>query len=145
MACNNYEKALALAKQAHAGQLDKAGQPYINHLLAVADCFDDEITKTVGILHDIVEDTDYTCDDLTKMGFSVKVVEAVGCLTKCCGEDYQDYLCRVGANNYAREVKIADLKHNMDLSRLDKVTEKDLKRVAKYKAALEYLQNNRQV
>jgi (p)ppGpp synthase/HD superfamily hydrolase len=134
-----YDKALALAKDAHNGQVDKAGQPYINHLLAVANCVNDETEKIIALLHDIIEDTCYSLEDLKSLGFCDDVVEAVSCLTKREHEPYDTYLKRISSNRRAVHVKLSDLQHNMDLSRLATVTEKDLKRMEKYQYAVAFL------
>jgi len=134
-----YEKALKLARKAHDGQEDKGGQPYIYHLITVSDGVEGEIEKVVALLHDIVEDTDYTLEKLKTQGFSDEVVSAIDCLTKRKNEIYEDYLRRVSSNVHSTRVKIADLKHNMDTERLEKITEKDLKRIEKYKFATDYL------
>lgn len=131
--------ALAIAKKAHAGQVDKAGVDYIQHPLYVASQVKTEQEKTVALLHDVIEDSDVTVDDLLASGFSNEVVTAVQILTKKKGQSYQEYLEKVKSNNLARVVKLADLKHNSDLSRLKSVTNTDYERVKKYKNAIRYL------
>ena len=138
-AANLKDMALTLATLAHEGQSDKAGVPYINHLTTVAAAFEDDVTVAIALLHDIVEDTDFTLHDLLSMGFPYEVVQAVDCLTKRDNEKYSDYLHRISSNGYAIKVKIADLKHNSDLSRLTEVMEKDMRRVEKYALALDWL------
>jgi len=93
----------------------------------------------VAVMHDIVEDTDITLDDLRNEGFSKQVVSAIECVTKREGEDYDSFIERISLNPLATKVKLADLEDNMDLSRLSDVTEKDLERVEKYKKAKEKL------
>ncbi len=134
-----YQQALAIAKDAHKGQVDKAGVAYIQHPLFVASLVDGELAKTVALLHDVVEDSDWTLEDLRKEGLPEEVVQAVGILTKKRNEKYEEYILRVKQNSLARQVKLADLKHNSDLSRLANVTDRDRKRVAKYQKAIEYL------
>ena len=134
-----YQQALAIAKDAHKGQVDKAGVDYIQHPLFVASLVEGELAKTVALLHDVVEDSDWTLEDLRKEGLPEEVVQAVGILTKKRNEKYEEYILRVKQNSLARQVKLADLKHNSDLSRLANVTEKKRKRVAKYQKAIEYL------
>ncbi len=134
--------ALDIATRAHAEQTDKAGRPYIDHPLAVAQNFTDATRYAVALLHDVIEDTDITLHDLEKQGISSTIIEAISAITKRSGEDYDDYLGRVKANIVARDVKLADLRHNMDLSRLQNPTEKDYQRVAKYKFALNFLTAN---
>lgn len=122
-------------------QFDKAGKPYVEHLAFVADLVADQSNEVIATawLHDSVEDTDTTLEEIAKMFGSV-IVEAVNAITKRQGETYQDYLLRVRANDIACKVKIADLTHNMDLSRLPKITEKDLSRRKKYQQAIQFLQ-----
>lgn len=131
--------ALAIAKKAHAGQVDKAGVDYIQHPLYVASQVKTEQEKTVALLHDVIEDSDVTVEDLLASGLSNEVVTAVQILTKKEGQSYQEYLGKVKSNNLARVVKLADLKHNSDLSRLKSVTNTDYERVKKYKNAIRYL------
>lgn len=131
--------ALTIAKRAHAGQVDKAGVDYIQHPLYVASQVKTEQEKAVALLHDVIEDSDVTADDLLALGLSNEVVTAVQILTKKKGQSYQEYLEEVKSNNLARVVKLADLKHNSDLSRLKSVTNTDYERVKKYKNAIRYL------
>lgn len=131
--------ALAIAKKAHAGQVDKAGVDYIQHPLYVASQVKTEQEKAVALLHDVLEDSDITAADLLAYGLSNEVVTAVQTLTKKKGQSYQDYLGKVKSNNLARVVKLADLKHNSDLSRLKTVSNTDYERVKKYKNAIRYL------
>ena len=131
--------ALAIAKKAHAGQVDKAGVDYIQHPLYVASQVKTEQEKAVALLHDVLEDSDITAADLLAYGLSNEVVTAVQTLTKKKGQSYQDYLEKVKSNDLARVVKLADLKHNSDLSRLKSVSDTDRERVKKYKNAIRYL------
>ena len=134
-----YQQALAIAKDAHKGQVDKAGVDYIQHPLFVTSLVEGELAKTVALLHDVVEDSDWTLEDLRKDGLPEEVVQAVGILTKKRNENYEEYILRVKQNPLARQVKLADLQHNSDLSRLANVTDRDRKRVAKYQKAIAYL------
>lgn len=134
-----YQQALAIAKDAHKGQVDKAGVAYIQHPLFVASLVEGELAKTVALLHDVVEDSDWTLEDLRKEGLPEEVVQAVGILTKKRNENYEEYILRVKQNPLARQVKLADLHHNSDLSRLANVTDRDRKRVAKYQKAISFL------
>ena len=111
------EKARLLCKEKHLGQVDKEGKPYYLHPFAVARAVEGEEAKAVAYLHDVVEDTDTTLDDLRLYGFTPEVVEAVGAITREEGEDYFDYIERVRGNELARVVKLADLAHNTDPSR----------------------------
>ena len=131
--------ALSIAKKAHAGQVDKAGIDYIQHPLYVASQVKTEQEKAVALLHDVLEDSDITAADLLAYGLSNEVVTAVQTLTKKKGQSYQDYLEKVKSNDLARVVKLADLKHNSDLSRLKSITNTDYERVEKYKNAIRYL------
>lgn len=135
-------RAELFAKSIHANQVDKAGKPYIGHLQAVVNNLIEPTEDMVAVawLHDGVEDTETTFDDLVYY-FGSSVAQAVDAITKRKGEPYSGYLNRVKANPIARLVKIADLSHNMDLSRLLKITEKDLERKAKYIKAKEFLEN----
>lgn len=136
---NKYELALKIATEAHKGQVDKAGVPYINHPLTVASLVDTEEEKIVALLHDTIEDTNITEQDLLNYGFSNKIVEAVKLLTHNKNVPYMDHIAKIKDNKLARKVKIADLTHNSDLSRLKEITEKDKKRYEKYQKALLYL------
>ncbi len=135
----NLERAIELAVKHHKGQVDKAGQPYILHPLRLMLAMSTESERIVAVLHDIVEDTPITLDDLRKEGFSEKIVSAIECVTKHDGEDYDSFIERISHNPLATSVKLADLEDNMDLSRLSEVTEKDLLRVAKYQRAKKVL------
>ena len=141
------ERAISLATEYHTGQYDRAGKPYILHPLRVMTGLDtdDEELLQIGVLHDIVEDTNITLLDLELEGFSKRVVEGVDSLTKRKEEnmDYHKYLKRLSDNPDAILVKIKDLEHNMDLTRLPyfpDVTSKDLARLNKYKEAKQYLE-----
>ncbi|EAQ66579.1 hypothetical protein MED121_07840 [Marinomonas sp. MED121] len=138
------ETALAIALKAHKGQLDKAGVTYILHPLRIMGKMLNDRERVVAILHDVLEDSAYTAKNLLDEGISSEVVDAVQALTKEADAkgntmSYQDYLIKVKANSLARKVKLADLEDNMDLSRLDTVTEKDLKRCEKYQKAKAFL------
>lgn len=136
---SNYELALKIATEAHKGQVDKAGVPYINHPLTVASLVETEEEKIVALLHDTIEDTNITEQDLLNYGFSNKIVEAVKLLTHNKDVPYMDYVAKIKDNELARKVKIADLTHNSDLCRLKEITDKDKKRYKKYQNALLYL------
>jgi (p)ppGpp synthase/HD superfamily hydrolase len=129
------ERAIALAAEAHAGQFDKVGQPYILHPLRVMLAVSSLEERMAAILHDVVEDTAWTLDGLRGEGFPPAVIEAVGLLTKSDGDVYEEYVARIRANEMARRVKLADLADNSDLSRLSTVTEKDRLRLEKYAKA----------
>lgn len=124
--------------KAHKGQKDKAGRMYIFHPFKVALTSKGYKTKIVALLHDVVEDSNITIQDLSKH-FDKDIILAVDCITKKKGQDYQEYLNIIKDNELARKVKIADLIHNSDLSRLKIITEKDYKRKEKYQKAIQFL------
>lgn len=136
------KKALRLCFKAHRDQLDKSGIPYVFHPFHVAESMPDEITTTVALLHDVVEDTDYTLEDLAAMGFPPVVTDALALMTHDDAVPYLDYVAALKSNPVARCVKLSDLRHNSDLTRLDTVDEKALVRVEKYKKAIEMLEGN---
>ena len=125
------KKALKLCFEAHKEQVDKSGMPYVFHPFHLAEQMQTEETTVVALLHDLVEDTDYTIDDLTSMGFSKTVTDAIAFMTHADGVAYMDYVREIKNNPIAKAVKLADLKHNSDLTRLDIVDEKALKRKEK--------------
>ena len=131
--------ALSIARKAHEGQLDKAGVDYIEHPIYVASQVDTEEEKAVALLHDVIEDSPVSAEELLQAGLPETVVTAVQVLTKKKEQDYQIYLETVKKNPLARVVKLADLKHNSDLSRLSSITEKDRERLKKYKKAIDFL------
>lgn len=134
------ETAIAIAVQAHAGQVDKAGRPYILHPLRVMAAMTTDEERATAVLHDVIEDTPIEGRDLIDADIPPAVVVAVDVLTKIPGMAYEDYLERVKANPIARQVKLSDLRDNMDLSRLQTVTETDRQRLAKYQRAKLFLQ-----
>ena len=133
------ENALVLAATHHAGQVDKAGQPYILHPIRMMLAVKTDEERIAAILHDTVEDTSLTFDDLEEAGFSSSVIEAVKALTKTDGESRIEAAKRAAANPVARQVKLADVADNMDLGRLPNPTESDLKRLEEYKLVREIL------
>ncbi len=140
------EKAMILAAKAHMGQLDKGGNPYILHPVRVMLGCKSTNEKIVAMLHDTLEDSDLTSDDLLKEGFSKEIVEAVVCLTRKAGQDYMEHIQEVAKNPLARAVKLSDLADNMDLNRLPGLTPKDFQRLERYlraKLVLEEAQKNR--
>jgi (p)ppGpp synthase/HD superfamily hydrolase len=134
------EEAEAFAAKMHAGQTDKAGRPYIEHPRAVASKVDGEKEKVVAWLHDTVEDTSATIDQIREM-FGDEIADAVAAMTHDKNVPYMDYVRNIKKNVIARKVKMADLSHNMDLSRLANVTDEDLRRAEKYKKAYEILKD----
>lgn len=139
MESRKYALALALARFAHEGQTDKAGQDYIQHPMAVAAQLTGEDCRIAALLHDVLEDTFVTPETLENL-FGREIREAVEALTRQEQEDYFAFVSRAARNPIARQVKMADLRHNMDLSRLPEVTPQDLQRLEKYKAALRLLE-----
>jgi (p)ppGpp synthase/HD superfamily hydrolase len=130
---------MKLCFQAHKEQFDKSGMPYVFHPFHLAEQMTDEDTTVAALLHDVVEDTPYTFADLESMGFPARVIDALRLLTHDDEEPYLDYVARLKHNPIARAVKLADLRHNSDTTRLDTVDEKALRRVEKYRAAMELL------
>ncbi|SEK43857.1 HD domain-containing protein [Streptococcus equinus] len=128
-----------IAKRAHKGQVDKDGAPYILHPETVASFVTKDDEKIVAYLHDVIEDTPCQLRDLENAGFSSEIIKAVDLLTRKTGQSYKQYLKLVKTNELARVVKLADLKHNSDLSRLTHVTENDIKRLKKYQDAIVFL------
>jgi (p)ppGpp synthase/HD superfamily hydrolase len=133
------EDAIALARQVHEGQVDKAGKPYLEHVLRVVSYLDAADDRIVGALHDVLEKSHMTAADLRRLGYPAPIVHAVACLTKRRGEDYDDYIRRVNQDDIARRVKLADLKDNMDMSRLPSPSAADWERLAKYQRAQQEL------
>jgi (p)ppGpp synthase/HD superfamily hydrolase len=130
--------ARALARYAHEGQVDKGGRPYFTHPEAVAGSVERPEEKITAYLHDTIEDT-FVTEDVIRTLFGDEIADAVLSVTKRDGEDYMDFVSRAKRNPIGRVVKMADIRHNMDLSRIIDVTEDDLKRIEKYRKALEYL------
>ena len=128
------ELAQALAAFAHDGQTDKGGNPYINHPVAVAEKVDGEDLKVIALLHDVLEDTAVKYETLENL-FGKRIADAVDALTRKDGEAYEAFIDRVCRNDLAKLVKLADLEHNMNLSRIPNPGERDLHRIEKYKKA----------
>ena len=130
------KKALKISFDAHKNQIDKSGMPYVYHPFHLAEQMDDEISTCVALLHDVVEDTDTTLDELRSYGFPDEVIEALSLMIHSDDVPYLDYVRAMKDNPIARKVKLADLAHNSDLSRLEIVDDKALERVNKYKQAI---------
>jgi guanosine-3',5'-bis(diphosphate) 3'-pyrophosphohydrolase len=126
------ERAIEIAAQAHAGQVDKAGQPYILHPLRLMLAVQTTHERMAAVLHDVVEDTPWTFEDLAQEGFPQVVIEAVKALTKHSGESRIEAAKRVVQHPIARIVKLADVSDNMDLSRIPQLTERDFARLREY-------------
>jgi GTP diphosphokinase / guanosine-3',5'-bis(diphosphate) 3'-diphosphatase len=133
------ERAIEIAAKAHAGQVDKAGEPYILHPIQVMLRVSGTEARIVAVLHDVVEDSAYTIEDLRKEGFSPPVLEAVAALTKEAGESRLEAASRAAKNEIARTVKLADNAENMNLDRIAHPTEKDYARLKEYEEVKAFL------
>lgn len=131
--------ALQVSFDAHKEQKDKSGLPYIFHPFHLAEQMTDEVTTCVALLHDVAEDTDMTFEELSRLGFTLEIIEALKLLTHDESVPYMDYIKEIAKNPVATAVKLADLSHNSDLTRLDVVDEWALKRTEKYRKAMEIL------
>lgn len=136
------KKAINLAFNAHEGQTDKGGMPYIMHPFYIASKLKEEDEIITALLHDTMEDSKLTKEDLLNEGFSNNIIEAVDTLTRK-QNDYFDYINKIKENDLARKIKLLDLKHNMDLTRIERITNEDIKRNKKYKKAIEILTVNK--
>lgn len=133
------EKALKISTKAHEGQVDKAGAPYIFHPIRVSDkCYTDE-ERITALLHDTIEDTEVTAEYLLMEGFPRNIVDAILSVTRNENESYEDFIRRSRLNPIGRQVKLHDLEDNMDITRLNELTEKDIFRLNKYLKAYRYL------
>lgn len=130
-------EALKIAQKAHKGQKDKGGNDYLLHPVTVALHCDTEKERIVALLHDVIEDSDMSLEDLSI--FDKDIIEAVIAITRREDQSREDYVKQVCSNEIARKVKIADLANNMDLSRIENITQKDLDRIERYKKEIEYL------
>ena len=134
------QRAIEIATQAHQEQFDKSGKDYIGHPLRVMEMGRTEEEKIAGVLHDVVEDSDWTFDALEAEGFSQEIIAALKCVTKLSeNENYDDFIERVKKNPLAVAVKINDLTDNMDIRRLPYLSDKDIKRLKKYLKAYKKL------
>jgi (p)ppGpp synthase/HD superfamily hydrolase len=129
------ERAILIAAQAHLGQRDKGGAPYILHPLRMMMRMESEDAMMAAVLHDVVEDSDWTLEQLRGEGFSEEVLQAVDCLTRRDDERYDEFVARAQVNPIARQVKIADLEDNMNVKRIGEMTPKDLGRIKEYHRA----------
>ena len=132
--------AMKLCFEAHKDQTDRSGLPYVFHPFHLAEQMATENEVCVALLHDVMEDTDITADDIRAAGMPEEVVEALLLMTHNASVDYLAYVRALKGNELARAVKIADLRHNSDLTRLDEVSPRDLARAEKYRQALELLE-----
>lgn len=133
------KKAMKLCFQAHKDQTDKSGIPYVFHPIHLAEQMKDEDTTVVALLHDVVEDTTYTLEDLAAMGFNDRVIAAIRLMTHDENIPYMEYVAKIKDNPIAKAVKLADLAHNSDTTRLDTVDAKAAARIKKYERAIELL------
>ena len=133
------KKALAICFEAHKDQADKSGLPYVFHPFHLAEQMEDEVTTVVALLHDVVEDTDWTFEGLAAEGFAPEAIAALRLLTHNDDTLYLDYVAKIKPDPIARAVKLADLRHNSDLSRLDAVDDEALRRREKYLEAIRLL------
>ena len=133
------KKAMRIAFDAHKDQVDRSGVPYIFHPMHLAEQMTDEERTCAALLHDVVEDTDLTFEDLAEQGIPETVIAALKLLTHDDAVPYLEYVGNIKENPIAASVKLADLRHNSDLTRLDAVSQKDLDRVKKYSDAIALL------
>ncbi len=133
------ERAIEIAARTHAGQLDKGGAPYILHPLRVMLRVAPGVQQIVAVLHDVVEDSAVTFEDLEREGFSAEVISGLRAVTKVEGESYEDFVARAALDPVGKAVKLADLMENSDLSRIAEPSQKDMERVEKYGRAIQYL------
>jgi (p)ppGpp synthase/HD superfamily hydrolase len=129
------ETAIQIAVQAHAGQKTRNGEPYILHPLRVMARVRTAEEKMVAVLHDVIEDTSWTPEQLKQRGFPPNILHALDCVTKRQGEPYEEFVGRSASDPIALQVKLADLEDNMDVRRLPEITAKDHERLEKYLAA----------
>lgn len=134
------KQAMKLCFEAHKDQVDKTGIPYVFHPFHLAEQMNDEYTTIIALLHDVVEDTDTTFEDLEDMGYPKEVIDALRLLTHEKYVPYMDYVSKIKDNPLAKTVKLADLRHNSDMTRLDVVDDKAMKRAEKYKKAIQLLE-----
>lgn len=140
---NLLSKATAIAIEAHRGQVDKTGMPYLGHIMRVMNAGRTIDEKICGVLHDLVEDTDWSFEQLKEEGFPIHIIEALRCVTKLSDDEpYNDFIKRIKINPLAVAVKINDLTDNMDIRRLNDITESDINRLKKYHSAYKELTQN---
>jgi (p)ppGpp synthase/HD superfamily hydrolase len=135
----NLTKAILIATGKHDGQYDKGGNPYILHPLRLMLKAENDTDRIVAVLHDVIEDTDYTIRDLLADGFEQEIIDALDCLTKRKGETYDEFIQRIKPNALAKAVKLLDLKDNMDITRIENPDQKDYDRLKKYEKAIQDL------
>lgn len=138
---DSVEKAIEIALKAHSGQKDKAGTPYIFHPLGLMLQMQTEEERITAVLHDVVEDSSITLDDLSAAGFSKEIIEAVGLLTRKEKDTYEEFIAKIKPHQLARRVKLADIRDNLRIDRIPNPTEKDFARLEKYKRAISILES----
>ncbi|MCM1084010.1 MAG: GTP pyrophosphokinase [Clostridium sp.] len=134
------KRAMEICYRAHDGQLDKGGIPYVFHPFHIAEQMEDEYSICVALLHDTVEDGGIELSELYDAGFPEEIVKTVDILTRRTDEPYMDYIERLKENSLAVKVKLADLHHNSDMTRLNIITKQDMERKEKYEKAIEVLE-----
>jgi (p)ppGpp synthase/HD superfamily hydrolase len=137
----NLQRAIEIAVTAHKGQVDKGGAPYILHPLRIMLSLKSEEEKILGVLHDVVEDSDWSFNDLSKEGFSDDVIKGLRSVTAIEGEDYGSFIQRARSDPIGRNVKIADITDNLDIRRIEELSDRDFTRIKKYRRALKVLEN----
>ena len=138
------ERAVAIAAEAHIGQVDKAGAPYLLHPLRLMLQMETNEDRVVGVLHDVVEDSDWSLERLRGEGFSQVVIEAIDSVTRRHDETYEEFVLRAAQNSIGRRVKLADLRDNCDLSRIANPTVRDRERITRYRHAIVLLEGQAQ-
>jgi hypothetical protein len=133
-------QAIEIAREQHSGQVDKAGQPYIEHPMRVMRRMRTNVERIVAVLHDVIEDGAITLSELRKEGFSHEILDALDSVTRRKGEDYMTFVARAASDPIGRWVKYEDLRDNADLSRIAEPTDADLARTAKYQRAMAQLE-----
>lgn len=133
--------AMKLCFEAHKEQIDKSGLPYVFHPFYLAEQMKDEDTTIVALLHDLIEDTDHTLEELRALGFGEYIIEAIALMTHDDNVPYMEYVAAIKSNPIAKEVKLADLRHNSDMTRLETVTPRDIERAEKYARAIALLES----
>ena len=133
------KKALKLCFEAHKNQVDKTDMPYVFHPFHLAEQMTNEISTICALLHDVIEDTEYTFNDLRNMGFPEEAIDVLTLLTHEDNVPYMEYVEKISTNPVAKQVKLADLRHNSDLTRLNVIDEKALERNEKYQKAIALL------
>ena len=133
--------AMKLCFEAHKEQIDKSGLPYVFHPFHLAEQMKDEDTTIVALLHDLIEDTDHTLEELRALGFGEYIIEAIALMTHDDNVPYMEYVATIKSNPIAKEVKLADLRHNSDMTRLETVTHRDIERAEKYARAIALLES----